>query len=122
MVMCLRSGRLLLADNALITLSEKSAAKPVIVRFEMAITPAEFRRLAYLLPGAKQVRLEETSATCTQTDGRRWRITLSNPRLRRLASLNLPISDVEIDMAGYSALEVQHFLERFHLVFRRGGG
>jgi len=106
----------------LISQNEKPLAEPVIVDFEMAITPAEFRRLAYLLPGAQQVRLDQMSATCEQTDGRRWRITLSSPRLRRLASLNLPISDVEIEMAGYSALEVQHFLERFHLVFRRGGG
>jgi hypothetical protein len=121
-VTCWQSGRPSLADDALIRLNKTPPAAPIIMRFEMAITPAEFRRLAYLLPGAQQVRLDEMSATCEQTDGRRWRITLSSPRLRRLASLNLPISDVEIEMAGYSALEIQHFLERFHLVFRRGGG
>jgi hypothetical protein len=88
----------------------------------MAITPAEFRRLAYLLPGARQVRLGEMSATCEQADGQRWQITLSNARTRSLASLNLPIADVEIEMSGYSVSEIQHFLEQFHLVFRRGGG
>jgi hypothetical protein len=109
-------------DDALISLNEKPAAAPFIVHFEMAITPAEFRRLTYLLPGAQRVRLEDMSATCEQTDGQRWQITLSNARTRSLASLELPIADVEIEMRGYSASEFQHFLEQFHLVFRRGGG
>jgi hypothetical protein len=112
----------LLADNALVTPDETPPAAPFIVRFEMAITPAEFRRLTYLLPGGPQVRLEETSATCEQADGQRWQITLLNPRTRCLASLVLPSADIEIEMIGYSASEVQHFLEQFHLVFRRGGG
>jgi len=94
----------------------------VVVRLEMAITPAEFRRLTYLLPGVQQVQFEGMSATCEQTDGQRWQITLSNARTRSLAGLNVPIADVEIEMTGYSASEVQRFLERFHLVFRRGGG
>jgi hypothetical protein len=88
----------------------------------MAITPAEFWRLTFLLSAAQEIRLEEMSATCEQSDGQRWQVTLSNPRTRCLASLVLPIADIEIEMTGYSASEVQHFLEQFHLVFRRGGG
>ena len=110
MVMCWRSGRRSLVDDALISLNEKPAAAPFIVRFEMAITPAEFRRLVYLLPESQQVRLDEMSATCEQTNGQRWQVTLSNARMRSLASLKLPIADVEIEMTGYSASEVQHFL------------
>jgi len=53
--------------------------------------------------------------------GRGW-FTLSNARMRSLASLKLPIADVEIEMTGYSKSEVEHLLEQFHLVFRRGGG
>ena len=119
---CWQSGRRSLADEALISFNEKAAAAPIVVRFEMAITPAEFRRLVYLLPGSQQVRLDEMSATCEQTNGQRWRITLSNARRRSLASLKLPIAEVEIEMTGYSKSEVEHFLEQFHLVFRRGGG
>ena len=112
---CWQSGRRSLAVEALISFNEK-------VRFEMAITPAEFRRLVYLLPGSQQVRLDEMSATCEQTNGQHWRITLSNARMRSLASLKLPIAEVEIEMTGYSKSEAEHFLEQFHLVFRRGGG
>ena len=106
----------------MISFNEKAAAAPTVVRFEMAITPAEFRRLVYLLPGSQDVRLDEMSATCEQTNGHRWRITLSNTRMRSLASLKLPIAEVEIEMTGYSKSEVDHFLEQFHLVFRKGGG
>ena len=64
------------------------------------------------------LQCEEISATREQTSGQRWRITLSNARMRSLASLKLPIADVEIKMTGYSNSEVEHFLEQFHLVFR----
>jgi Transposase, Mutator family len=97
----LRGVQLIISD-ACMGLSESAAEffpdAPVIVRFEMAITPAEFRHLTYVLPGAHQVQLEEMSATCEQTDGQRWQITLSNARTRCLASLSLPIADVEIEM------------------------
>ena len=116
---CWQSGRRSLADEALISFNEKAASAPIVVRFEMAITPAEFRRLVYLLPGSQ---LDEMSATCEQTNGQRWRITLANARMRFLASLKLPIAEVEIEMTGYSKSEVEHFLEQFHLIFRRGGG
>ena len=106
----------------LISFNEKAAAAPIVVRFEMAITPEEFRRLVCLLPGPQQARLDEMSATCEQTNGQRWRITLSNVRMRSLASLKLPIAEVEIEMTGYSKLKAEHFLEQFHLVFRKGGG
>ena len=106
----------------MISFNEKAAAAPIVVRFEMAVTPAEFRRLVYLLPGSQQVRLDEMSATCEQANGQRWRITLSSARMRSLASLKLPIAEVEIEMTGYSKSEAEHYLEQFHLVFRRGGG
>src|SRR6516164_1004943 len=48
MVMCWRSGHQSLVDDGLISLNEKPAAAPFIVRFEMAITPAEFRRLTHI--------------------------------------------------------------------------
>ncbi len=62
------------------------------------------------------------SATREQTNGHRWRVTLSNARMRSLASLKLPVAEVEIEMTGYSKSEVDHFLEQFHLVFRKGRG
>jgi hypothetical protein len=36
--------------------------------------------------------------------------------------VRLPIADVEITLKGYSRTEAEHFLDRFHLVFRKGGG
>lgn len=90
-------------------------------RFEMAITPNDFRRLVPLLPGADHARLEAMSAS-HEAGGQRWRLTLSHARARPLGRLCVPVADVEIELTGYNQVEAQRFLDRFHLVFRRGGG
>jgi len=92
------------------------------MRFEVAMTAADLQRLAPLLSGGGRIRLEPMSACLEQPGGQHWQITLSNPRVRTLGRLSLPIADVQIEMTGYSQAEIQRFLERFHLVFRKGGG
>jgi hypothetical protein len=52
------------------------------LRFEMAITPADFQRLRYLLPGADQARLEAMSACGEEPGGGRWHATCSPPSAR----------------------------------------
>jgi hypothetical protein len=37
-----------------------------------------------------------------------------------LGLFNLPLSDVEIELDGYDRAEAARFMERFHLVFRKG--
>ncbi len=61
------------------------------------------------------------SASLEQPGGQRWQITLSNPRVRTLGLLSSPIADIRIEMTGYNQAEIQRFLERFHLVFRKRG-
>jgi len=104
------------------TPNEESRRAPIVARFEMAITPADFQRLAPLLPGANRAQFEAMSACCEEPGGRRWQIILSNPRTHSFARLSVPLTDVEIEMTGYNPSEAQDFLERFHLIFRRGGG
>jgi hypothetical protein len=55
---------------------------PIVVRFEMAITPADFQRLRHLLPGADQARLEAMSACGEEPGGGRWHATCSPPSAR----------------------------------------
>jgi hypothetical protein len=55
---------------------------PIVVRFEMAITPADFQRLRHLLPGADQARLEAMSACGEEPGGGRWQATCSPPSAR----------------------------------------
>jgi hypothetical protein len=52
------------------------------LRFEMAITPADFQRLRHLLPGADQARLEAMSACGEEPGGGRWHATCSPPSAR----------------------------------------
>jgi hypothetical protein len=97
--------------------------KPFRARFEMALTPADFQRLSRYLPqGTGNVRFAPASVHYEEA-GRCWEVRMGNPRTRSYAAgLFLPVADIEIEMTGYSASEAERFVERFHLVFRRGGG
>ncbi len=102
--------------------SDEPPSPPAVVRLEMALTPADFRRLVPFLPGAGEVGPDALSACGEQPGSRRWRITLTNIRARAVSRFSLPVADVEIALTGYRPPEAEKFLERFHLVFRRGGG
>jgi hypothetical protein len=99
------------------------SAPPIAVsRFEMTITPDDLRRLALYLPSAGPVHVGDAEISSGASEGPQWRIRLSNTRSRSLGRLRLPVSNVEVMTLGYGEAEHDAFLERFHLVFRRGGG
>lgn len=97
-----------------------SANTDVILRFEMGSTSAEFHQR---LPALVSVEFDSERAQFDHEDGeRRWSLRLIQPRERRLASLRLPVVDVELVFSGYAPAEVDAFMARFHAHFRRGGG
>jgi hypothetical protein len=92
------------------------------LRLEMALTSDELGRLVRHLPGYDAYEQQHGAAAGREAPDRRWRITLSNPRHRRIGLLALPLATVAIELTGYSPAEAERFIDRFHLVFRKGGG
>jgi hypothetical protein len=97
------------------------AAPPLIARFEMAITAADLERLYRYIPGGENAKFDGSSATLETPDSG-WRMRISNPRIRSLGLLSLPLASVEIEAWGCSKDEFDRLVERILLVFRRGGG
>lgn len=92
----------------------------VTLRFEMAFTPAEFHRL---LPAVAAVEYDAGLDQFSHVeDSRRWRLRLIDPRERRIATLRLPVVDVEFVFQGYGQAEIASVMDRFFAYFRRGGG
>ncbi|HUL40937.1 MAG TPA: hypothetical protein VLV32_03395 [Burkholderiales bacterium] len=57
-----------------------------------------------------------------ESEDRRLQIILSPESSRNLGSVSLPVTRVEFIFSGYSEHRVQRFMERFDMVYRRGGG
>ncbi len=53
---------------------------------------------------------------------RRWELALSRGESLRIALLDLPVTELEIRLLGYSEEERARFLERLEQFTRRGGG
>lgn len=91
------------------------------VSWDMAITRAEFLRslpaavdfVSYLIAGE---RVEHREAD------RRWRIELERLPDRRIGLLALVRHRVDFLFEGYTCVEVERFMARFALYYRRGGG
>jgi hypothetical protein len=88
----------------------------------MGISHADFFRTL-------EVLLEGKSHTVSGTwidipgEGQRVTISLSQQRERRLGPLiKLPVTDVEIAFSGYPEAQRRAFMERFEIIFHRGGG
>ena len=90
-------------------------------RFEMTITRADFRRL---LPAAvDHVPYAEVDEAFVHRDGERgWRIGLASLPQLEIGLIRLERHRVDFDFDGYSPREVDEFMARFELYFRRGGG
>ena len=101
---------------------ESPNARPsLIARFEMAITADDLKRLYRYIPGGEEGKLDGHSITVWKPLGG-WRVALSNPRTRSLGLLTVPLADVEIEAWGCGQEEFAGFVERFLLVFHKGGG
>ena len=75
--------------------------------------PAALAHRAYVAEGAR-VRVDLGRGSLV--------ITLGSERIRRIAALRLPCTEVGFAFEGVEASEREDFMRRFDLCFRRGGG
>ena len=91
------------------------------LRFEMTTTRADFRRL---LPAAVNHApfVEEDEAFVHRDGERGWRIGLASLPKLEIGLIRLERHRVDFDFDGYSLKEIDEFMARFEMYFRRGGG
>jgi len=91
------------------------------LRLEMTTTRADFLRL---LPAAvNHVAFSEEGESFVYREGARgWRIRLQPLPQLRIGLVRLDRHQVYFEFTGYAAAEVDVFMARFELYFRRGGG
>jgi hypothetical protein len=87
----------------------------------MGIDHAElFRRLPAAV-GFRDYRIVEETIILREDD-RSIEIRYSGEEVRHLGAMRLPITHLEFRFDGYGKDEIDAFLSRFDLYFRRGGG
>ena len=119
MATCLQSGRR--SQVAEDGPESPNARQSLIARFEMAITVDDLKRLYRYIPGGEEAKFDGHSVTLAKPVGG-WSVALSNPRTRSLGLLTVPLANVEIEAWGCGQDEFAGFVERFLLVFHKGGG
>lgn len=94
---------------------------PRVVIKNMAISHADFFRL---LPGALSgLDFTVNGTTVVAEDGpRRLEITLLPEGRRRIALLELPVTEVRLTLTGYAPADADAILLRFDRAYQRGGG
>ncbi|RMG38629.1 MAG: hypothetical protein D6720_00825 [Gammaproteobacteria bacterium] len=92
-----------------------------LIRREMGLDQAEFLRSLEALLGGRHWRAED-DGLCIDWAGCPVRIRLHPTQQRRLGSLSLPMTRVEIDLDALTEVEAADFLTRFERAFQRGGG
>jgi hypothetical protein len=93
----------------------------IVVEKEMGITHREFLRLVarffadadYSVDGGQIVQ---------EADGRRIEIALSPESVRRIAFIELPVTQVRLAFTGYDEEAAAAALAFFDRTFQRGGG
>ncbi len=90
-------------------------------RVEMSITRADFRRL---LPAAvNHVAFVEEDGGFRYCEGERgWRIRMQPLPQLRLGLIRLERHQIDFSFTAYSVKEIEDFMARFEMYFRRGGG
>ncbi len=89
----------------------------------MTISHAEFLRTLEQFGRHRPYRLEEAGRRIVLAQAQsEVTIELGDEETRRLGALVLPQTRVAFRFAGLSPSEIEGFLERFDLCFRRGGG
>jgi len=89
--------------------------------FEMTMTLEEFRRLLPAAVGHVSFA-EEDGAFAYREDRREWRIGLKSLQPLQAGLMRLERYRLDFDFAGYSTGEIEDFMARFEMYFRRGGG
>ena len=88
---------------------------------EMSITHREFFRLLPRAVNEAAVSRQGNQVDITTSAGV-VRITLARESVRKLATLEFPVTEITIEFNGFSVGDQAAFLARFDLAYQRGGG
>lgn len=92
---------------------------------EMGITLQDFLRLLPAATGSTPEQWEQdpSGVIIRQADaGRYVKVQHAAERVRRIASLSLPVLSVTLSLSGFNADDAKRFLQRFDRHYQRGGG
>ena len=88
---------------------------------EMTITHKDFLRLLpKAIGGLTYEKVDNT--ILIEDELRTIQITLSCESSRKFGSINLPVTNVSIELKGFCDTSVKRFLSRFDLSYQKGGG
>ena len=94
---------------------------PFVVEKEMALTHADFFRVIPRALGTED--FEKKPAGVVLEDGdRRLEVSLGPERIRKIAMMEIPASDVTLVFSGYGEEERTAALHLFDRMFQKGGG
>ena len=94
---------------------------PIVRRYVMACTEADFHRLLGAAMGPYCYDAAERSFAHA-TSERSWRLSLADAGERRIAQWRMKLTEVTFSFRGYAEAEVEVLMRRFFLYFQRGGG
>ena len=94
---------------------------PLDLYREMGFSHAEFKR-ALQRTYKDAVTLNEHGGIVRTDQGGSVEITLGPERRRRIALLEIPVTDISFVFHDFSLAERDRFMQHFELYFRRGGG
>ncbi len=99
-----------------------SASDDFIYRSEMGFSHSELLRgLNSAVEPYIVTRIDNTNYSLTHKDQTAL-LNLGPERIRQIASIKLPVTDIEIEFKNFSETEYMNFLERFKKYLHRGGG
>ena len=88
---------------------------------EMSITHREFFRLLPRAVGNAPISRQNGRVIVDANEGR-VAIFLAAETLRKLAMLELPVTEITLEFTGFTDAAREAFLARFDLAFQKGGG
>ena len=91
-------------------------------RAEMGFSHGELLRGLRSAVHPYNITKESDRVYLVQREHRTARIHLSPERVRAIASISLPITDVEITFENFTEQEYETFMARFRKYLQRGGG
>jgi hypothetical protein len=98
-----------------------AAAAPVTVRKAIGVTHADFLRMLPEVLGSAAYR-QEGAQIVQEAPGKRLEIVLAPQEERRLGSLRLPLTRIELVFRGHTPAERAALLESLQRAFMRSGG
>ena len=94
---------------------------PVVRRYVMACTEADFHRLLGTAMGPCEFDPVRLAFSHSEAE-RSWSMALADAGERRIAQWHMPLTEVTFRFCGYSESEIEAVLGKFFTYFQRGGG